>query len=90
MRELFLSVEIKLRIQIIPSIFPVLYNCFSLIVYTVSLRMLSDDDIIVCYLIDELIEIAFDSQVAVDPKTYVIILKELIRLDFDDTLLLDD
>ena len=90
MRELLLSVEIKLWIQIIPSIFPVLYNCFSLIVYTVSLRMLGDDDIIVCYLIDELVEIAFDSQVAIDPKTYVIVLKELIRLDFDDTLLLDD
>jgi hypothetical protein len=52
--------------------------------------MLGDDDIIVCYLIDELIETAFDSQVAIDPKTYVIVLKELIRLDFDDTLLLDD
>ena len=90
MWELFFPVEIKLRIQIIPSIFPVLYNCFSLIVYTVSLRMLGDDDIIVCYLIDELVEIAFDSQVAIDPKTYVIVLKELIRLDFDDTLLLDD
>ena len=90
MRELFLSVEIKLRIQIIPSIFPVLYDRFSLIVYTVSLRMLGDDDIIVRYLIDELIEIAFDSQVTVDPKTYVIVLKELIRLNFDDTLLLDD
>ena len=90
MWELFLSVEIKLQIQIIPSIFLVLYDCFSLVVYTVSFRMLGDDDIIVRYLIDELIEIAFDSQVAVDPNAYVILLKELIRLDFDDALLLDD
>jgi hypothetical protein len=90
MWEILLSVEIELRIQVIPSIFPILHNCFGFIIDTVSLWMLSDNDIIVCYLIDELIKIALNSQVSVNPKTYVIILKELIRLDFDDTLLLDD
>ena len=90
MRELLLSVEIKLWIQIIPSIFPVLHDSISLIIYAISLRMLSNDNIVICYFVDKLIEIAFDSQIAVDPNTYVIVLKELIRLDFDDTLLLDD
>ena len=88
-RKTFRFVYLNLWIHILCLILAILENRVSLFIYTITLRMLRNDYILIIEMLEDTVKIPVYDEVSVNPYGDIIVFQETVRLDFHYPLLLD-